>query len=517
MTGLSSAYEFLRRTEHILQMENGVQTHTVTDELEKRALLGRRMTFAGGGDFENDLALHTQFVGRVFARVFGESDAVIKDEITEVPNVQERILSHIMASIEKSELKFNASDNNVAVLERLTFVSPHFSAMLAANPSLIAKLPDPASEFIEPDYADEMMLAVESERDFGARLSVMRRTWAKFLLEIVVRDVFEKISIREAKRLQTKLGEASIAAAIRIVRDELAAKYGSKIKHLDLVIFALGKLGGRGLDYGSDLDIVVVYFDPKDPDAAMTPSEFYSRAVELFATTLSSMTRDGNLYRVDLRLRPFGSKGMSAISIDAFLDYMRETAAVWEMLAFVKLRTVGGDLSLGYAIESETRRIIHERAAATDVIELASETRRVRLALEEQRVRPRRVSEIDIKYGSGGMLDIYFAMRFLQLRDNVPDDMDDRSTPFMLAQLKDNGSLAEDVYAELLAGYEFLATLDHNLRLTVGRTTRIPLANNNALNTIASRMRLDSPKTLLEQLTLHRLAIRSAFESIVVN
>ena len=517
LTGLSSAYEFLRRTEHVLQMENGVQTHTVTDEPEKRALLARRIKFAAGGDFENNLASHTEFVSQVFARVFKESEAVVEDKITEVPDAQERILSHVMASIDKSDLKFNPTDNNIAVLERLTYVSPHFSAILAANPSLIAKLPDPDAEFIEPNYADEMMSAVESEPDFGSRLSVMRRTWAKFLLEIVVQDVFEKISIREVKRLQTNLAEASIAAAIRVVRDELIVKYGSKIEHLDLVIFALGKLGGRGLDYDSDLDVVVVYFDPKDPEAAIAPSEFYSRAVEIFTTTLSSMTRDGNLYRVDLRLRPFGSKGMSAISIDAFLDYMRETAAVWEMLAFVKLRTVGGYLSLGYTIESETRRIIHERAAATDPAELVSETRRVRLALEEQRVGPRRASEIDIKYGSGGMLDIYFTMRFLQLRNNVPDDIEDRSTPFMLAQLKDHGLLTEDVYAELFAGYKFLAALDHNLRLTVGRTTRIPLANHNALNTIASRMQIDSPKTLLEQLTLHRLAIRSAFENIVSN
>ena len=133
------------------------------------------------------------------------------------------------------------------------------------------------------------------------------------------------------------------------------------------------------------------------------------------------MTRDGSLYRVDLRLRPFGSKGMSAMSIDAFLGYMTETAAVWEMLAFVKLRMVGGDASIGLNVENETRRIIHERAAALPANELREETLRVRLALENQRVRTRRGGDIDIKYGAGGMLHVYFAMRFLQLRDDVPD------------------------------------------------------------------------------------------------
>jgi len=206
---------------------------------------------------------------------------------------------------------------------------------------------------------------------------------------------------------------------------------------------------------------------------------------------------------------------LTAISIDAFLGYMAENAAVWEMLAFVKLRFVAGDPSLGYNVENETRRVIHERALTVDPVELKEETRRVRLALEQQRQGPRRGTEIDIKYGSGGMLDIYFAMRYLQLRDNIPDDPDDRSTISMLKQLKTGRSLKKKTYDELLAGYEFLSALDHNLRLTVGRTTRVPLANHAALATIATRMDLSGHAELLEQLTLHRLNIRAAFNTIV--
>jgi glutamine synthetase adenylyltransferase len=126
----------------------------------------------------------------------------------------------------------------------------------------------------------------------------------------------------------------------------------------------------------------------------------------------------------------------------------------------------------------------------------------------------RRGSEIDVKYGSGGMLDIYFAMRYLQLRDNVPDEPGDRSTTHMLERLKTNGSLSEEMHAEVFAGYQFLSALDHNLRLTVGRTTRVPLANHTALANIASRMKMGSETELLEQLTLHRLAIRNAFDRI---
>ncbi|MEQ1923785.1 MAG: hypothetical protein ABL952_14865, partial [Pyrinomonadaceae bacterium] len=526
---------------------NGVQTHTVPEDPEKRELLARRMSFAEGGNFEKGLAKYTANVSRIFERVFGEISEA-PDEIhttRDVPTASERSRSHVLASLEKSDINFDASGKNVTVLDRVAEVSPHFASMLAANPHLVADLPDPEGEFTEPDYAEQMMASVESVRDFGQRLSAMRRTWSRALLQIVVLDIFEKITITEAKRLQTSLAEASIAAALCVVRDELAVRTGNIVKPapLDLAVLALGKLGGKGIDYDSDLDLVIVYYDPKDIMAEITPAEFYSRAVELFVTTLSSMTRDGSLYRVDLRLRPFGSKGMSAMSIDAFLGYMAETAAVWEMLAFVKLRMVGGDPSIGLNVENETRRVIHERSAALPADELRDETLRVRLALENQRVRTRRGGDIDIKYGSGGMLDVYFAMRFLQLRDNVPDaagsepgatvaglpqhwhdlvpeptgflNANNRSTSFMLEQLASKGSLSAETYKELLAGYNFLSNLDHNLRLTIGRTTRVPLGNENALSTIAARMGLASPADLLEQLTLHRLAVRSAFEKIL--
>lgn len=517
LSELSSAYEFLRRTEHVLQMENGLQTHTVPDEPEKRAVLARRMTFAAGGDFEHDLAVHTKNVVRVFSRVFGEQMAaeVEGHVLPELPTAQGRSRSHVMASIEKSDVQFNATALEMSILDRLTAVSPHFAGMLAANPQLAAQLPDPNVVQGEPDYMAEMLAAVEGSRGFGLRLSAIRQKWSRSLLAIVVADVFDAIEIRDCKQRQTRLAEASIAAAIRIVGDELSAKYSVKVVDLHLAVLALGKLGGRGLDYDSDLDLILVYDESLPVPDGVTQSEFYSRAAELFVTTLSSMTRDGSLYRVDLRLRPYGTKGMIVTSASAFLSYMCETAEIWEMLAFVKLRSVGGDLDLGRKVEIENRRVTHERAAAVDVQTLASDTLRIRDALENQRMRTRRGSDVDIKYGSGGMLDVYFAMRFLQLRDNVPDDADDRSTTFMLELLQQKGMLFGNDFISLSSGYAFLSRLDHNIRLTVGRTTRVPFANAQAMEVIARRMGLAGPGELGQRLALHRIEIRSAFEAVV--
>ncbi len=172
-------------------------------------------------------------------------------------------------------------------------------------------------------------------------------------------------------------------------------------------------------------------------------------------------------------------------------------------------------MSLAREVESSVRKIIHSRAALVDAAELANETRRVRSLLEKEKAPVRRSKDIDIKYGPGGMLDVYFAMRYLQLRDNVPDSSEDRSTEFMLGELRRRGSLGELDHTSFLDGYRFLSTLDHNLRLVIGRTTRLPTAHQKVLDTVSSRMGLGSSAELAEQLTIHRLTIRNSFDNVL--
>ena len=114
------------------------------------------------------------------------------------------------------------------------------------------------------------------------------------------------------------------------------------------------------------------------------------------------------------------------------------------------------------------------------------------------------------------MLDVYFAIRYLQLRDGVPDDPANRSSDFVLNRLLAGGSLSADHHASLLAGYRFISELDHSIRLTTGRSTKLPAANSRALGFAAERLGLDSADELLQQLSIHRIAVRETFESIVI-
>ncbi len=549
LTQLFEAYEFLRRLEHRLQMENGLQTHTLPNEESRRFLIARRMNCRDLDEFEAALKIHSQNVSRIFSRVFGEKHFETQkskkaEKSSEVfhqtSSTAGNGLIGIFSSLEKSDIESDVSDETLETLKIISETSPHFAEMITANPNLIKNLPTANTEFSEQNYRQIFLSAAEKQADFKNELAILRKTWSRFLLQIVAFDVFGKITRQEAKRQQTRLAEASIETALFITRRELERRFPLKIAEFPFAVLGLGKLGGGGMDYGSDLDLVLVYeevqsstfkvqsqekCDMKEQNFANQTNEpgtlnfelrtFYSRAVEIFVTVLSSLTRDGHLYRVDLRLRPDGKNGATSISKTAFLNYLETRAAIWEWLAYVKLRGAAGNLKLAKETELAARKIIHENAQKSEFEILKEETWRIRERLEEQKASGRKGREIDIKFGAGGMLDVYFAVRFLQLRDNVPDDAENRSTVFILKKLYENQSLSKEDFQNFSNGYEFLSELDHNLRLTVGRSSRLPLANQAVLQTIAARMKLESVKDLLEQLTVQRLNIRASFDAIL--
>jgi glutamate-ammonia-ligase adenylyltransferase len=386
--------------------------------------------------------------------------------------------------------------------------------MIASNPALILALPLDDAEDDARDYSNVLSTAIESEDNFGAEMAVLRRAWTRLLIGIGALDADGKISMWEANARQTTLAAASLDAGCLIAKRELARRYGEHDVSAQVAVLGLGRLGGRGMDYGSDLDVVLVYDDTApSPLPALEPLEAYARYGELLVAALSSMTRDGHLYRVDLRLRPDGRNGATCSGARAFTQYLKERAVEWEWLAYVKLRAAAGDLELGTRVEREARRIIHEAAQNADREALRLETRRVRERLEQERTR-RGGPSVDIKYGAGGMLDVYFATRHLQLRDHVPDEGMDRSTRAVLENLRAARSLGEEDYAAMRDGYQLLRTLDHHLRLIAGRSTRLPAADHPALRDIARKLDYASPDELVESLTAHMKKMRAAYNRI---
>ncbi|MEP7212733.1 MAG: DUF294 nucleotidyltransferase-like domain-containing protein [Acidobacteriota bacterium] len=532
ITQLYDAYNFLRRLEHVLQMENGLQTHTVPNEHARRLIISTRMHYDSLSEFESILAAHSANVRRIFDRVFAAADENTREvasanlkiapdsgsaDVLDAHASSDELPREIQSSLEKSDVLVRVDPAQREMLAAAIGVSPRITAMISAAPQLINEVPRfSEGQANSLSYLAILMSAVEDARNFGERIAGLRRAWSKLHFELMVLDAAGKVSLSEVKLLQTRLAEASIAAALRSAQFELSQKLGHNVAELPMAIMGLGKLGSGGIDYDSDLDLIIVHGDVEPSlSGKIEPAELFAKAVEYFVTALSSVTRDGSLYRIDLRLRPYGRNGRSVIAADGFVEYVEAEAAIWELLAFVKLRHAGGDQILGRVVEAKVRDAVHRRALDAGRQQLSEETLRIRTRLEQERSGTRNSRDIDIKFGPGGMLDIYFAVRYLQLRDNVPDDDSVRSTGSVLTMLRDRGSLGTADFEALNSGYEFLSALDHELRLTFGRTTRLPHENHSSLPVIARRMSLASNRELLEALSIHRIEIRGAFERVV--
>ena len=562
---LSDAYHFLRALEHRLQMEHGLQTHSVPVEQSRCELVARRMNFFGSsalGDFENALETHTRNVSAAFDRVFGRDqvselpvprpaavDRSVADTIAECAQtvagmlgtktdgndsstpvsalVQQELracanptramsfINRIAAALRKDDDANAINEGQLRALIHLCDASEFFGEMIASRPSLIHALPVSA-EIVSPrDYQRELMEEIANEATFGAELTALRLKWSQLLIQIAARDAAGALDLLRVNKLLTDLAKATVNASLLIAQRELERRYGILATDPRVAILALGRFGSGGMDYGSDLDLVIVYdATPHLPVRDLTQEEAYARLTEYFVTTLSSITREGILYRVDLRLRPDGQKGPLATSSAAFISYIEKRAGIWEWLAYVKLRAVAGELGFARTFETSARRRIHELAQQVDAGHLLAETRRVRDRLQKEKV-SRRSSGLNIKHGVGGMLDVYFAARYLQLRDNVPDHGEDRTTPQILKRLRDAKSIDEENFEKMFAGYSLLRSVDHQLRLIIGRSSTIPARESAAFADITRRLGYETADQLENDLTVRMEQIRQAYERIM--
>jgi glutamate-ammonia-ligase adenylyltransferase len=571
LSQLSDAYHFWRALEHRLQMEHGLQTHSVPIDPLRRELIARRINFSGDdalNDFENTLKTHATNVRAAFDRIFDEptangtanhrasfprtepkepdevlarlaasiflkhlpaSETALGDSLLDAftsdlrsianrsanPHRALSFAARVAGSLGKDSEPRTVTRTEIDSLLRLCGASEFFGEMIASRTTLMHALTVNPAMVQTHDYRGELRAGVPRDEGFRAELDGLRHKWSALLIEIGAADAAGELTLAKVNGLLTELAVAGIDIALEIAGREFARRHAELAHEPRLAVLGLGRLGSGGMDYGSDLDVVIVYDSAgSSPVTELTCDEAYARLAELMITALSSITREGYLYRVDLRLRPDGQKGPLVIGSDAFITYAKRRASLWEWLAYVKLRAVAGDLKLGRAVEASARKVIHELAQESDHDQLRAETRRVRDRLEKEKA-SRRNAGLNIKHGPGGMLDVYFAARYLQLRDAVQDDESGRTTRSTLEQLRGARSLDEKDFRALHDGYALLRLVDHQLRLIVGRSAWLPPPHHPAFQEIARRAGYDDAAELTQELAARMTEIRAAYERIM--
>jgi glutamate-ammonia-ligase adenylyltransferase len=376
---------------------------------------------------------------------------------------------------------------------------------------------------VEPgDFLSLLGAAVARDADISTRTDALRRAWHARLIDIGFRDISligrqqdggedeSAMNRLRANNLeQTALAEATLKVALKVVLESEGIMTAPA--DLPFAIMGLGRLGHRGMDYGSDLDLLLVYDDDASwsPDGTeKSPGEFCAALASELIHRLSSITREGLLYRIDLRLRPDGASGQLAPGLSGLLAYLKRRASAWEHSAYLKLREVAGNLVFGARARSLISDAVFEAAAAND--SLKSDLRLMRGRLEREKARAARPN---IKWGRGGMTDVYFITRYLQLRDRI-DFPTERGTTALINHLGELRALETDSAEILYAGYSFLRRLDHWMRLLSDRPTQALPASQVALADLARALELDSAERLEQMLAHHTSAIRAVFEKV---
>lgn len=420
----------------------------------------------------------------------------------------------------------------------LPALSSHYlSHMLISRPALAITLAD-KTQRDSSDFLRIMRAAIDKEHGTAAKTDALRRSWYRLVISIghqdtkgVGQDTLSSFQdLRSNNLAQTSLAEAALRLAVEISleslcvarraddTDDVQTPSGPRplIASLPFTILGLGRLGHAGMDYGSDLDLLVVFDDAAEwppPGLAVegdfqSPQEFYAKLTSEIVHALSSITREGLLYRIDLRLRPEGKNGPLAQGFSGLLAYLASRASAWEHSAYLKAREVAGDIEFGARVRAEVCQSCFDAASGNP--SLKEELADMRARLESEKAGKGRP---DIKWGRGGMTDVYFITRYLQLRDRIYFPTE-QGTTALIAHLGGAGALDGESARVLFEGYSFLRRLDHWMRLLLDRPTPLLPASNIALGDLARALGLASVEEFEQQLAAHTSAIRQVYERV---
>ncbi len=392
------------------------------------------------------------------------------------------------------------------------FAGSHFlSERLMRQPSVLVGLLD-LQAFLKPVNREELggaladhlqqRLDAASERTTDALGTALLDFQGEQLLRISIADFLGQMDLPTIAAQLSALADTTITACLERVHQP-----GEDPALDDFGVLAFGKLGGQELNYSSDVDLVF-YSRREGPESWPLARRLLDLLLRTSGTT--------SLYRVDLRLRPWGRDGGLVVSVDAYLDYLERQARPEELQALLKARPIAGNQALGRELLARARPLLlgqDEHQVRTRVAELK---RRIEAQLAE-----RGVLDGEVKSGRGAIRDIEFTAQALQLQNlRHHPQLLTGNTLQALHALHELELVTVADYRVLVSGYVFLRTVEHSLQALHNVQDHSLPRDETELDSLARRLGFrgaDARSRFLERLAQHRAAVRSVFARLVEN
>jgi len=367
--------------------------------------------------------------------------------------------------------------------------------------------------------ADAMraFLAAQPAGDEAELKRALRRLRQQVMLRVLLRDLSGRAPLAEVVASMSDLAELSLGYALEHLCVWQEAQHGTPMangKRQELIVVGMGKLGGRELNVSSDIDLIFVY--PEEGETVceragqrpLSNHEYFTRLARKLINALADITEDGQVFRVDMRLRPNGDSGPLACSFDALENYFIAEGREWERYAWIKARSVYGDHASELAAIARPfvfRKYLDFGAFAA----MRSLHAQIRAEVA------RRDLSGHIKLGPGGIREIEFiAQAFQLIRGGRDPELQTRPTLEVLPLLQKKGLLPVEVVAELRAAYDFLRRLEHRLQyLDDAQTHELPAGSDDQA-LIAGAMGFDDYAGFMTRLDAHREQVSRHFDGV---
>lgn len=360
-------------------------------------------------------------------------------------------------------------------------------------------------------YTSTLRAEVAAFHSLDGKLNAVRRAQRKMLLKIGVGDLLGDASIEETTRRLSCLAEAIIEVVFEVVALDLHAGQPASTAAAEdgLTVVAMGKLGGRELNYSSDVDLIYACVDTDDE--AM---EYYRKFARAHVAALSEVSEEGYLYRVDLRLRPDGDVGPLVNSESSMRIYYENRGRPWEFQAMLKARVVAGNRALGGRLLDAVSKLVFNPSLPYSPLE---DIGRMRAQIKESM--PARERAFNIKLMAGGIRDVEFSAQTLQLMHGYRDrGLRSGNTLEVLEQIRRLGHLNEWEVDNLCSAYRFFRLVEHRLQMMHQIKTHTVPESPEEIDLLARRVskgplgRYDTDE-FLEALSKHLTNVRTFSDS----
>jgi [glutamine synthetase] adenylyltransferase / [glutamine synthetase]-adenylyl-L-tyrosine phosphorylase len=387
---------------------------------------------------------------------------------------------------------------------------------MAADPALAIEIGtsiDLGRNMETDDYAAVLSRIVEAARGDTPRFDRLIRRWRnREMLRIALREL-RNTSVRRTAAELADLASAALQAAIDHHRPMVEAQTGAPDPACRCVIMGMGKLGGRELNFSSDIDLIYLYEHDDGRAGDITLHEHFVDLFRRVTGSISHISEHGFVFRVDLDLRPEGKPGPLANSLASAERYYETWGRTWERAAWIKARPVAGDLDLAPRIAEFMRPFVYRRAFDLQAIQAIVE---MKSKIDAQRKRSGLGPRLDLKLGKGGIREVEFFVQAHQLlqggRDRnlrIPNTLD------ALQALEAAGLVNARTRATLANGYLLLRKVEHRVQIVEEQQTHTLPADTEALAHLARSLGYESADVMIRHLQEEMAEVHELFKNLL--